>query len=59
MSDNQENTESSDSTSPESKEEVPLNVKITNPDKKESKWNDDRDDMEYDEIILSKEDMDI
>ncbi len=58
MSDNDENADSSESTSPEPKE-VTMNVKITNPEKKEVKWNDDRDDMEYDEIILTKEDMDI
>ncbi len=58
MSDNEETTESPDSKTPEPKEET-INVKITNPSKKETQWNDDKDDIEYDGIILSKEDMDI
>jgi len=37
----------------------PLKVEISNPDKKEKKWNDSHDDIEYDEIKLTKEDMDI
>ncbi len=45
--------------SPDSETPVvtPLEVKVTN--KIERKWNDDVDDIEYDEITLSKEDMDI
>ncbi len=58
MSDNVENTETP-VENPTEAPMKPLEVKVTNPDKKETKWNDDRDDMEYDEIILTKEDMDI
>ncbi len=36
-----------------------LEVKITNVPVKDTKWNDDRDDIEYDEIIITKEEMDI
>ncbi len=36
-----------------------LEVKITNTPVKDTKWNDDRDDIEYDEIIITKEEMDI
>jgi len=37
----------------------PLKVEISNPQKKEKQWNDSRDDIEYEEIKLTKEDMDI
>ncbi len=58
MSDKEETTESPDSKPPEPKEES-INVIIKNPAKKETQWNDDKDDIEYDGIILDKEDMDI
>ncbi len=52
--------DTSDSDSQESPDSEaptpPLEVKVTN---KESKWNDSRDDIEYEEIILSDEDKDI
>jgi len=37
----------------------PLKVEISNPIKKVREWNDSRDDIEYEEIQLTKEDMDI
>jgi len=37
----------------------PLKVEISNPEKKEKKWNDSHDDIEYDLLVLTKEDMDI
>ncbi len=37
---------------------VPIEVKVTN-SKIDKKWNDSTDDIEYDEIEISKEDMDI
>jgi len=40
-------------------EPIPLEVKITNSPKKEVKWNDSKDDIEYDELTLSDEDKDI
>jgi len=40
-------------------EDSPIQVKITNPLKKEVQWNDSKDDIEYDELTLSDEDMDI
>ena len=54
-----DNEETPSEESPDSKAPpvTPLEVKITN--KNEKKWNDDIDDIEYDEITLSKEDMDI
>jgi len=38
---------------------TPLEVKVTNTPTKDVKWNDDRDDMEYDEIVLTDEDKNI
>ncbi len=40
-------------------EKKPVEVKITNSPKKEVQWNDSKDDIEYDELTLSDEDMDI
>jgi len=40
-------------------EPIPLEVKISNPPKKEVQWNDSKDDIEYDELTLSDEDKDI
>jgi len=40
-------------------EPVPLEVKISNPPKKETQWHDSKDDIEYDELTLSDEDKDI
>ncbi len=54
--------ESTDSVSEESTDsEVPpvVEVKVTNTPVKEVKWDDEKDDIEYDEIILTKEEMDI
>ncbi len=48
--------ESPDSETPVVK---PLEVKITNPTKSSKEWNDSCDDIEYDEIVISKEDKDI
>ncbi len=50
--------ESPDSETPVVKPET-LKVEITNPTKSAKAWNDSVDDMEYDEIVLSKEDKDI
>jgi len=44
---------------PKISEEKPLEVKISNPPKKELQWNDSKDDIEYDELTLSDEDKDI
>ncbi len=46
--------------SEESKEEVDttLSVKVTN-QVKETKWNDSKDDSEYDELDITEEDMNI
>ncbi len=38
---------------------VPVEVKVTNTPKKEFSIYDERDDIEYDEIILTKDEMDI
>jgi len=56
-----EDTEAPPQESPDSEAPAvkPLEVKITNPTKSAKAWNDSVDDMEYDEIILSKEDKDI
>ncbi len=56
MSDNEENTETPVSESDEP--EKPLEVIVKN-QPKDKKWNDSHDDSEHDEIILTKEDMDI
>ncbi len=40
-------------------EPVPLEVKITNSPKKEVQWNDSKDDIEYDDLGITEEDMDI
>ncbi len=55
-----------DSVSEEPKDEVsevppvtPIEVKVTNTIKKEFSIYDERDDIEYDEIILTKDEMDI
>jgi len=37
----------------------PIEVKVTNTPVKEVKWNDDKDDTEYDIIVLSDEDKNI
>ncbi len=50
--------ESTDSEAPAVKPET-LKVEVTNPTKSDKAWNDSCDDMEYDEIVLSKEDKDI
>ncbi len=47
--------ESSDSEAPA----APIEVKITNAPAKDIKWNDERDDIEYDEIVLTDEEKDI
>ncbi len=56
-----EDTPTPSEESPDSETPVvkPLEVKITNPTKSAQAWNDSVDDMEYDEIVLSKEDKDI
>ncbi len=62
MSEDKSDTDSvteSDNTEDETPEVTPLEVKITNTPVKDTKWNDDRDDIEYDEIIITKEEMDI
>ncbi len=48
--------ESSDSEAPAV---TPLEVKVTNTPVREKHWNDEVDDIEYERIILTKEDMDI
>ncbi len=40
-------------------EDKPLEVKITNTPKKEVKWNDSKDDIEYEDLGITEEDMDI
>jgi len=40
-------------------ETEPLEVKITNSPKKEVKWNDSKDDIEYEDLGITQEDMDI
>ncbi len=40
-------------------ESVPLEVKVTNSPKKEVQWNDSKDDIEYDDLGITEEDMDI
>ncbi len=40
-------------------EPVPLEVKITNSPKKEVQWNDSKDDIEYEDLGITEEDMDI
>ncbi len=40
-------------------EPEPLEVKITNSPKKELKWNDSKDDIEYEDLGITEEDMDI
>ena len=52
-------SEAEDITDEKISESPPLEVKITNSPKKELKWNDSKDDIEYDELTLSDEDMDI
>ncbi len=52
-------TPSQESPDSEAPSVPPLEVKITNNPVKDVKWNDDKDDIEYDEIVLTKEDMDI
>ncbi len=37
----------------------PLEVKITNSPKKEVQWNDSQDDIEYEDLGITEEDMDI
>ncbi len=56
-----EDTPTPSEESPDSETPVvkPLEVTITNPTKLAKAWNDSVDDMEYDEIVLSKEDKDI
>ncbi len=56
-----EDTETPSQESPDSEAPsvAPLEVKVTNEPVKDTKWNDDKDDLEYEEIILTKEDMDI
>jgi len=50
---------SEESTDSEAPPVSPIEVKITNNPVKDVKWDDERDDIEYDEIILTKEEMDI
>ncbi len=52
LPDNSEDSE--DKTEPT----APLEVKITN-NKKTPEWNDSKDDSEYEDIILTDEDMNI
>jgi len=40
-------------------EPEPLAVKITNQSKKDVKWDDSKDDIEYEDLGISEEDMDI
>ncbi len=40
-------------------EVTPLEVKITNSPKKEVQWNDSQDDVEYEDLGITEEDMDI
>ncbi len=40
-------------------ESEPLEVKITNSPKKEVQWNDSKDDIEYEDLGITEEDMDI
>ncbi len=40
-------------------ESSPLEVKITNSPKKEVQWNDSQDDVEYQDLGITEEDMDI
>ncbi len=40
-------------------EPEPLEVKITNSPKKEVQWNDSKDDIEYEDLGITEEDMDI
>ncbi len=40
-------------------EAEPLEVKITNSPKKELKWDDSKDDIEYEDLGITEEDMDI
>ncbi len=56
-----EDTEAPPQESPDSEAPAvkPLEVVVKNTPVKDVNWNDDRDDIEYEEIILSKEDKDI
>ncbi len=40
-------------------ETEPLEVKITNSPKKDVQWNDSKDDIEYEDLGITEEDMDI
>ncbi len=44
---------------PKEDDSTPLEVKITNSPKKEVQWNDSKDDIEYDDLGITEEDMDI
>ncbi len=48
-----------DTTEEKISEPSPLEVKITNSPKKEVQWNDSKDDVEYDDLGITEEDMDI
>ncbi len=50
---------SEESTDDEAPPVTPLEVKVTNTPKKEFSIYDERDDIEYDEITLTKDEMDI
>ncbi len=55
-----EDTETPSQESPDSEAPpLPLEVKITNPDKPKPDFYDSKDDLEYEEIILTDEDKDI
>ncbi len=47
-----------DSEESESPDVAPIQVKVINP-VKDVKWNDERDDIEYDEIIITDKEKDI
>ncbi len=61
MPESQDDTGSAPEESPDSEAPTvpPLEVKVTNQTKPTPKWNDSHDDLEYDELGISAEDMDI
>ncbi len=54
VSDSVEDTKEEKISEPE-----PLEVTIKNPPKKEVQWNDSHDDVEYEDLGITEEDMDI
>jgi len=63
LPDQRGSTVSEDSVEEPTEEKIsetePLEVKITNSPKKEVKWNDSKDDIEYEDLGITQEDMDI